>query len=244
MFALIGIVVVFGSIVAGFLMEKGNLLVLLQPAELLIIGGAAVGTILAANPLPLTIRIFKSVLGIMAGSRFTQEFYLETLKLLHAIFAFARKKRHGEAGRGCGKPLEEPGVFQVSQGRQRPPCAAFCLRYAADGSGGSGGSARSGRAAGKRHRGPPSRDDGARPGSDGGGGRAARLGDRGRGAGGGDHDGSLGGPPEEIGRKVASALVGTFLGILLSYGLVSPVLRTSKKSMTRNCSITRHYAPV
>jgi chemotaxis protein MotA len=35
--------------------------------------------------------------------------------------------------------------------------------------------------------------------------------------------GALGGPPEEIGRKVASALVGTFLGILLCYGLVGPL---------------------
>src|SRR5262249_41676971 len=35
--------------------------------------------------------------------------------------------------------------------------------------------------------------------------------------------GSLGGPPEEIGRKVAAALVGTFLGILLCYGLLSPI---------------------
>jgi chemotaxis protein MotA len=35
--------------------------------------------------------------------------------------------------------------------------------------------------------------------------------------------GSIGGPPEEVGRKVASALVGTFLGILLCYGLVGPL---------------------
>ena len=42
MFAIIGIVVVFGCIVAAYLMEHGNMLVLMQPAELLIIGGAAV----------------------------------------------------------------------------------------------------------------------------------------------------------------------------------------------------------
>src|SRR6516165_7634250 len=46
MFAIIGIVVVFGCIVAGYLMEHGNLRVLLQPAELIIIGGAAAGTVL------------------------------------------------------------------------------------------------------------------------------------------------------------------------------------------------------
>ncbi len=59
MFAIIGIVVVFGSIVGGYLMEHGNLMVLIQPAELLIIGGAAAGTVLIANPL----HILKQIAG-------------------------------------------------------------------------------------------------------------------------------------------------------------------------------------
>jgi chemotaxis protein MotA len=50
MYAILGIVVVFGSILAGFLMEKGRVMVLIQPAELLIIAGAATGTLPAANP--------------------------------------------------------------------------------------------------------------------------------------------------------------------------------------------------
>src|SRR6195256_4809201 len=41
--------------------------------------------------------------------------------------------------------------------------------------------------------------------------------------------GALGGPPEEIGHKVAAALVGTFLGILLCYGLVGPVAASMTK---------------
>src|SRR5262250_2388229 len=51
MFSIIGIVVVIGAIVGGYLMEHGNLKVLLQPAELVIIGGAAIGTVLISNPL-------------------------------------------------------------------------------------------------------------------------------------------------------------------------------------------------
>ncbi len=46
MFSIIGIVVVFGSILAGYLMEHGNMKVLVQPAELIIIAGAAAGTVL------------------------------------------------------------------------------------------------------------------------------------------------------------------------------------------------------
>jgi len=42
--------------------------------------------------------------------------------------------------------------------------------------------------------------------------------------------GALGGPPEEIGHKVAAALVGTFLGILLCYGLVGPIAANMAKA--------------
>jgi chemotaxis protein MotA len=42
--------------------------------------------------------------------------------------------------------------------------------------------------------------------------------------------GSLGGPPEEIGEKVAAALVGTFLGILLCYGFVGPIAANMRKT--------------
>jgi chemotaxis protein MotA len=42
--------------------------------------------------------------------------------------------------------------------------------------------------------------------------------------------GALGGPPEEIGHKVAAALVGTFLGILLCYGLFGPIAQRMSKS--------------
>jgi len=45
MFAIIGILVVFGAVAAGYLMEHGNLKVLMQPAELVIIGGAAAVTV-------------------------------------------------------------------------------------------------------------------------------------------------------------------------------------------------------
>ena len=52
--------------------------------------------------------------------------------------------------------------------------------------------------------------------------------------------GSLGGPPEEIGKKVAAALVGTFLGILLCYGLVGPL----SSSMTKGADEHNAYLHV
>jgi chemotaxis protein MotA len=92
MFVLIGILVVFGSIVAGYLMEHGTLRVLLQFAELLIIGGAAVGTILIANPFYIVKKIISGLLGALKGSKFSKERYLESLTMMYQFLNKARKE--------------------------------------------------------------------------------------------------------------------------------------------------------
>src|ERR1700722_11013340 len=91
MFAIIGMLVVIGAILGGYLMEHGKILVLLQPAELVIIAGAALGTLLIANPLPVLIKIMKGILGVLKGSPYTKPAYLETLKMLYDLFMYARK---------------------------------------------------------------------------------------------------------------------------------------------------------
>jgi chemotaxis protein MotA len=72
MFAIIGIVVVFGAIIAGYLMEHGNLKVLMQPAELVIIGGAALGTVLIGNPLHIIKQMVSGVVGVFGGSKLSR----------------------------------------------------------------------------------------------------------------------------------------------------------------------------
>ena len=67
MFAIIGILVVFGAVAGGYLMEHGNIRVLMQPAELLIIGGAGIGTLLISNPLPILKRIAAGLPGVFKG---------------------------------------------------------------------------------------------------------------------------------------------------------------------------------
>ena len=92
MFVIIGIVVVIGAIVSGYLMEHGNLKVLLQPAELVIIGGAGAGTVLIANPLFILKKIVGGLARAFSGSPYTKEKYLETLKMLAELLARARKE--------------------------------------------------------------------------------------------------------------------------------------------------------
>ena len=91
MFALIGIVVVFGAVAGGYLMEHGNMRVLLQPAELLIIGGAGMGTVLIANPLHILKDIAGGIGGVFGGSSFTKQRYLDTLKMMYDLLNKARK---------------------------------------------------------------------------------------------------------------------------------------------------------
>ena len=92
MFVIIGILVVFGAVVAGYLMEHGNLKVLIQPAELVIIGGAAVGTVLISNPLYILKAIISGLLGAFGGSKYGKENYLDTMKMMYELFGRARKE--------------------------------------------------------------------------------------------------------------------------------------------------------
>src|ERR1700746_1369638 len=92
MFSIIGIVVVFGCVVAGYLMEHGNLKVLMQPAELIIILGAAIGTVLIANPLHILVKIGGGIGGTFGNSPFDKQRYLESLKMLFQLFSMARKE--------------------------------------------------------------------------------------------------------------------------------------------------------
>ena len=104
MFAILGIVAVFGAIVGGYLMEHGNLKVLMQPAELLIIFGAALGTVLIANPLPVLIAIAKGIAGVFGGSKFHKTFYLDHLKMIYELYNYARKSGTAKLEEDIDKP--------------------------------------------------------------------------------------------------------------------------------------------
>src|SRR5579875_625520 len=91
MLSIIGIVAVLGAIIGGFLMERGNLRVLMQPSELVIIGGAALGTLLIANPLPVVIGILRGLRCVFTPSKYNKTLYLATMAMLNDLFNKARK---------------------------------------------------------------------------------------------------------------------------------------------------------
>src|SRR5207245_4171339 len=64
----------------------------LKPAELVIIGGAALGTVLIANPLHILKKIIAGVLGTFGGSKYGKTQYMESMKMLYELFSRARKE--------------------------------------------------------------------------------------------------------------------------------------------------------
>lgn len=92
MFSIIGIVVVFAAVIMGYLMEHGNLGVLIQPAEFVIIFGASIGSLLISSPSGVLKLIIKNLGKILASGEVKKKDYLELLLLLNQIFYKARKE--------------------------------------------------------------------------------------------------------------------------------------------------------
>jgi chemotaxis protein MotA len=240
MFAIIGIVVVFGAIVAGYLMEKGNLMVLVQPAELIIIGGAALGTLFIANPMHIIKAMAGGVMGVLKPSPFGKARYLSTLKMMFEFLNKIRKEGLLSVENDVEKPKESV-IFKnypdFLKDHHVTDFVCDTLRMAI-----TGGVepfdmdqmmerdmevCHHGEAA------PISALSTVADALPGLGIVAAVLGVV-------ITMGAIGGPPEEVGKKVAAALVGTFLGILLCYGLVGPLAA----NMTKGADAHNEYLGV
>ena len=91
MFSIIGILVVFGAVVGGYLMEKGHILVLMQPAELVIIAGAAMGTVLVANPTHILKEIAAGLGSVFGSEKYSRKRYAELLQMMFQVFNQVRR---------------------------------------------------------------------------------------------------------------------------------------------------------
>jgi chemotaxis protein MotA len=229
MFAIIGIVIVFGCIVAGYLMEHGNLLVLLQPAELVIIGGAALGTVLVANPLHIIKKIIGGLSGVFTGSKFGKQVYIDTLKMMYDLLNKARKDGLMALEADVEEPEKSP-VFSKNPAFLKDhhvrDFVCDSLRMAITGVDAFDLDQMLDLDLEVHHHDATQPSTALNTMADslpGLGIVAAVLGVV-------ITMGALGGPPEEIGHKVAAALVGTFLGILLCYGLVGPIAANMAKA--------------
>ena len=91
MLLIIGLAIVFGSIVAGYTMHGGHLAVLIQVNELIIIGGAGFGSVVVGNKPSTLVRITTQTLGLLKPNPFDRQAFTELLQVLYDIFYAARK---------------------------------------------------------------------------------------------------------------------------------------------------------
>jgi chemotaxis protein MotA len=222
-FALLGLLIVFGSVIGGYVLHGGHIAVLIQVSEFIIIFGAGIGALVIANPPALVKRMIGDLIALVKPNPYSEKAYAELLQVLYDVFQTARK----EGLVGLEPHIEEPEnsiIFQrypiFAKNHHAVAFLSDTLKVLLSG------------AVEDHHLSEIlemdldqqheeamavphalNRVGDAMPGF---GIVAAVLGVI-------ITMGSIGGSPTEIGEKVAAALVGTFLGILLAYGAINPV---------------------
>ena len=91
MIKIVGIVVVLASVLGGYILSGGHIMAIVQPFEVMIIGGAALGAFLQSNPGSTTMRVLKKSLQ-MFGNRFNKALYLDVLKMLYEVLNKSRRE--------------------------------------------------------------------------------------------------------------------------------------------------------
>lgn len=240
MLVFVGVAIVFGAVIGGFVWEGGQLLVLFQPAEFLIIGGAALGSILIALP-PKIVKLMIAQIMRTFKSPPGKQSYISILVMLYEIFQAARKDGLVAMESHIERPQESKILKKYPEFLANHHLLDFfvdTMRLILSG----GVPAHDLEALidsdldthHKENSKPPtalSKVGDSLPGL---GIVAAVLGVV-------ITMGAIGGPPETIGHKVGAALVGTFLGVLLSYGFVQP-LASNLEHM--NDELSQHYIVV
>lgn len=112
MFVIVGFLVVVCSVLGGYILAHGNLSVLVQPTELLIIGGAALGGFLISNPLKVIKSTIGAVLGVLGNAAYQKEDYIDALLLLNGLFYKIRQQGLVSIESAVDAPQESP-LFNV-----------------------------------------------------------------------------------------------------------------------------------
>lgn len=91
MFTVIGLIVVLGCVFGAFVMDGGKILALWQPGEFITIVGAALGAFVVSNPPKVLKGAFGCALSLLKGPRYKRADYVDLLKLLYDILVKIRK---------------------------------------------------------------------------------------------------------------------------------------------------------
>ncbi|MBI4184189.1 MAG: flagellar motor stator protein MotA [Proteobacteria bacterium] len=221
----VGVVIVFASVLGGYTALGGHLQVLVQPFELLIIGGSAVGAFVIATPLPVVIKSMKSLGLLLRGARYNKEAYVELLSVLYAIFRLGQSKGNVALEPHFENPFESAIIAHFPKFRGNHTAVIFLCDYLRLMTLGTKNpheveaimdeELETHEREHKHITGALTNMAESLPAL---GIVAAVLGVI-------KTMGAINEPPEKLGGLIGAALVGTFLGVLLSYGFVGPIAR-------------------
>lgn len=229
MFVLIGIGILFFSLILGYTMAGGKIGALIQVSEFIVIGGAGFGSVVVGYSIKGAMGMFKSCIALLKGNPYTQAKFLDLLRAMYGIFVTARKDGLLALEKHVEKPLES-SLFQ-----KHPALLSnhHALDFFTDTlkvviMGGTNVMDLSDlmdldleaqHEDAMKIPGILSSVGDSMPGF---GIVAAVLGVV-------ITMQAIGGPPEEVGEKVGAALVGTFLGVLLAYGVFAPLAKATEQ---------------
>jgi chemotaxis protein MotA len=223
MIVIIASIVVIGSVLGGFTMAGGHVGALIHPSEIVTIGGAALGALIMMSPKKVLMDLIKGVVGALKGTPYNRAAYTELFKLSYELLRVARRD-----GLLALEPhLNDPHSSKIFEKYPRLAKNHHVIEFICDGFApvieGSADAEQIRnlldaelRIIEEEHHaavGALQKTADALPGF---GIVAAVLGIV-------ITMGAIDGPVHEIGHKVGAALVGTFLGILLSYGFFAPL---------------------
>jgi chemotaxis protein MotA len=237
MLVLAGYIIVIFSVFGGFAMAGGELGAMYQPVELLMIGGSALGAFLVGNPAKTLRATGKALPGIFKGSKYTKALYLELMALLYEVLHKVRQ----EGLMSIETDIESPGESALFKKYPKIQADHHLIEFITDylRMMVSGNLNALEIEALMDHEIETHHHEGAIPyhaiqrtadGLPAFGIVAAVMGVVHTMA-------SVGLPPQELGMLIAHALVGTFLGILLSYGFVAPIAALLEQKLSESSKI-------
>lgn len=234
MLAVIGMLVVMVSVLGGFSLAGGPLILLFQPVEWLIIVGAAAGTLIISTPRPYLAQLAQSLRGLVLGATSRRNIYLDLLRLQYELFVNVKKHGFIALERDVTDPEKSSLFSKYPSFLLRPHAVTFLtdsVRLLVDG----GVSPYDLEGLLDREI-ETHQDEASKPAT-----ILAKVGDTLPGL--GIVAAVLGviiamasidGGTAEIGHKVAVALIGTFMGVGLAYGIVNPLAAALEHAMEKD----------
>jgi chemotaxis protein MotA len=241
MFVVIGYIVVIGALLGGYVGAGGHIGVLVQPFEFLIIFGGAVGAFIVSNSPKVLKASLRGLARVFKGSKYTKSFYLETLTLLNNIFVKIRQQGLLAIEADIDNPKESPIFSSAPNVLADHHAVEFITDYLRLMVAGNYDVHQMDNLMDleiETHHEEEHLPIGA----------LSRLADGLPAFGiiaavmGVVHTmGSVGKPPAELGALIGAALVGTFLGILLSYGFIGPLVGLMEQ---KSAESTKYYQSI